>query len=388
MEHIVVIGAGAFGGWAALELQRRGYQVSLIDAWGPGHSRASSGGESRLIRCVYGGDPIYIRWSLAAMRQWERFESERDTPLFVKTGMLWLFAQQDLYVRRSRPVLDELGIALEELSPAAAGRRFPHIRLDDLASIYYEPYAGYIWARKSCQEVCRAFVESGGSYLQLEARPGDLSGGRMHNLLLQDGSRLHADHYLFACGPWLGALFPELLGPVLQVSRQELGYFGVPPGTRTFTGIHTPIWVEFGEQLWYGAPDSGRGIKVGVETRDWPMDPSRDDRVPDAGHMASLRNYMAHRYPGLAQAPMVEGRVCQYTNTPDGHFLIDRHPDGENVWLAGGGSGHGFKMGPVIGEHLADLICGETDPYPLFTLAHHLQVHRQTNQFEAGNAPE
>ena len=197
-----------------------------------------------------------------------------------------------------------------------------------------------------------------------------LSGnGRLTALTLRDGKRVHAGTFVFACGPWLPKLFPVQLEPRIQSTRQEVFYFGCPPGDPRFVPPAMPAWVDF-QDGFYGLPDlEGRGFKIGLDRRGPPFDPEAGDRVATAEALQSAREFLARRVPPLKDAPVLEARVCQYANSWNGDFLIDRHPDFDNVWLVGGGSGHGFKHGPAVGEYVTALIEGRGEAEPRFALA-------------------
>jgi glycine/D-amino acid oxidase-like deaminating enzyme len=217
--------------------------------------------------------------------------------------------------------------------------------------------------------VVEAFVGEGGDYRLATARPGPLRHGEMEGIVLGDGGTLEAEQYVFACGPWLKGLFPDVLESVLEVSRQEVFYFGLPAGDRRYAVPTLPVWADFGERLWYGIPGvERRGFKLADDTHGPPLDPTVTERRVSDGAIAAARNYVARRFPGLEGAPLTETRVCQYTNTPDGDFVIDRHPAAGNVWLVGGGSGHGFKHGPALGEIVAAQVLGGAPPEPAFGL--------------------
>lgn len=367
---VAVVGAGAFGGWTALWLRRRGARVTLLDAWGPGNPRSSSGGESRVIRGIYGPDQVYVDWVVRSFAHWREAEARWGQRLYHPTGGLWLFRGDDAYARSSLPLLAAAGLAAEELTLAAARQRFPQLDLAGVRSAFYEAEAGYLEAREACQAVARAFLAEGGEYRQRQVEPGAIANRALTDLRLSDGTHLAADAYVFACGPWLGRLFPEVVGGRVRPTRQEVFFFGLPPGDERFDEGHLPVWVDFGERLFYGVPgNDGRGFKVADDTAGEEVDPTTLDRTPSPEGLARARAFLAERFPALAGAPLLEARVCQYESSPDGHFLIDRHPEAGNVWLVGGGSGHGFKMGPAVGEHAADLVLGRRDPLPRFGLA-------------------
>jgi glycine/D-amino acid oxidase-like deaminating enzyme len=368
---VAVVGAGAFGGWTALHLLRRGARVTLLDAWGPGNSRSSSGGETRILRGIYGRDPLYTDWTARSLRQWREAGERWGVQLFRRTGALWLCGEDDAYARDSLPFLAAAGLPIAELSLNDARARFPQIDFAGLHSTFYEDEAGYLLARRACQAVAAAVAAEGGEVRIAAAAPPSLTGGDLGALRLTDGSEVRADVYLFACGPWLGALFPEAVGErLLRVTRQEIFFFGLPAGDRRFDEGSCPIWMELGlERIFYGIPgNEHRGFKVADDTRGAPFEPTSGVRLPSPEGVAHARALLGRRFPALAAAPVVEARVCQYENSPDGHLLFDRHPRCGNLWLLGGGSGHGFKLGPALGEHAAAVLLGDGAPDPLFKL--------------------
>jgi len=382
--HVAVVGAGALGGWTAYHLLQQGLEVSLFDHWGPGHSRASSGGETRLIRAIYGQDAVYAKLIAEAFEQWRAFEEKTGTQIYFPTGSLWLFSKRnDDYARSAIPLLAEHGLAVEEWSVAQTKEKYPQVNLDDIHSVFWEKEAGYLMARKACQEVLAAFVNEGGRYRREKVLPGKLVGGRLQELKLGTGETFQADAYVFACGPWMPRLFPDLLGALITVSRQEIHYFGVPEEGYPFRVPSLPIWVDMGERIMYGVADyDGRGFKLADDTREGAFDPSAADRQISKGKLEQVRTYLGHRFPALKGAPMTEARVCQYSNSPTGHFLIDQHPAAENLFLLGAGCGHAFKLGPCIGQLMAKRICDEAVVPEEFRLSSHQNAGDLSNQFE------
>ena len=369
-QRIAVVGAGAFGGWTALYLHRKGVQTTLVDAWGPGNSRASSGGESRVIRGTYGPDFIYTDMVARALELWRDHEELWDIELYKKCGVLWMTGPDDAFENAALPVLREAGLRFEEWSPAEAAKRYPQINFEGINWAIYEPDAGYLLARRACQAVLQGFLAEGGVYRQLAANPGPIENGELRRIELSDGSTLEADQFVFACGPWLGQLFPDVLGNLIQPTRQEVFYFGTPAGDSDFHEDVFPAWADRGNLRMYGIPGSEwRGFKIADDNHGSDFDPTMGERTPTPELLKAAREYVGFRFPALEGAPLVEARVCQYENTPDAHFIVDKHPDADNVWIVGGGSGHGFKHGPALGERVAETVVGERPVDPYFALS-------------------
>ncbi|MFU8877489.1 MAG: FAD-dependent oxidoreductase [Wenzhouxiangellaceae bacterium] len=371
-RRVVVIGAGAFGGWAALNLARSGAEVTLIEAWAAGHPRSSSGGETRVIRHMY-SNPLYARMAARSLALFEQAQREWNRPLLHRSGVLFLGQDSAAdYFQAGTEALRQSGIEFEHLDRHEISARWPQIALHGIEQATFEPQSGYLLARRACHAVFQALQGSGGRVITGKAMPGPIRDGRLQSVRLTDGQEIVADDFLFACGPWLPGLFPELLGPLLSTSRQEVYYFGTPPGDRAHDEAALPVWADFGPRLWYGIPGSERrGFKIADDTHGPKIDPERAQRIPSLEGIEAARGYIEQRFPGLADAPLVDARVCQYTNTGNGDFIVDRHPEAANLWLAGGGSGHGFKHGPALGELLAESLLGERIVEPQFTLERH-----------------
>ena len=369
--RVAVIGAGAFGGWTALSLLRRGAKVTLLDAWGPGHSRSSSGGESRVIRHSY-GKKIYVDMAKRSLKVWADASDAWGRPLLHVSGVLHMLENESAFAAgvRDTELLRDAQVPHELVDHSQLVERYPQVNLDDVESALYEPTAGYILARRACQAVVDAFVQEGGQYISAYVQPGDINSGRMAPIFLSNGERLAADQYVFACGPWLKSMFSDVLGPHLSVSRQEMFYFGTPATDRRYDAGQFPVWTSFGDTIWYGIPGGEqRGFKMADDAHGPEHDPSTSERIVSDGGLIRARQFLAHRFPGLANAPLIESRVCQYTNTPDGDFIADKHPQAKNVWLLGGGSGHGFKHGPAFGEMAAAQVLDEADIEATFSLS-------------------
>jgi len=364
LYDVVVVGAGVFGAWTAYKLRQDGASVLLLDAYGPGNSRASSGGESRMIRMGYGPDEIYSRMAQRSLVLWKELFGERHHNLFVKTGILWLARDRDPYCEATLATFQRLGINHEKLEPEELTRRFLQISLGAVNWGIIEPDSGVLLARRAVQAVAAQARAIGVDYRE-EAISTPIRG----SIRTISDEEILARRYVFACGPWLPKLFPGLLRERIHVTRQEVIFLGVRPGDDRFNVGVMPCWIDFND-LVYALPNiEGRGIKIAIDAHGPKFDPDNGERVVTESGLAAVREYIAQRVPLLADAPVTETRVCQYENTSNGDFLIDRHPGFENVWLVGGGSGHGFKHGPAVGEYVAQIISGNATPEPRFSLA-------------------
>jgi glycine/D-amino acid oxidase-like deaminating enzyme len=371
--RVLVVGAGAFGGWTALQLLRHGARVTLIDAWGPGNARASSGGETRVIRATYGARAHYTAMALEALNRWRHFDRQCQQQLLHEIGVLWMFDRSSRateFARASVNALRSHGYPVEDLPPPIARRRYPQVNFEGVVSTFIEPRAGYLMARRACDIVVQHFIAEGGAYEIAAATVPVVPGrGGVTRLALRDGRALEADAFVFACGPWLGAIFPDVLGAYVSATRQEVYYFGSPGGDAAFTDRGLPVWIEYGDTQMYGIPGNAhRGFKVADDAPGVAMDPTTAERDPSVSGIQRARSFVAVRFPRLADAPLIGAEVCQYENSPDAEFIIDRHPSADNVWIVGGGSGHGFKMGPVVGELAAGLVLGTSRPDARFGL--------------------
>jgi len=315
------------------------------------------------MRGAYGHDQASTEMAARALKLWERYERRWKRTLLHRSGVLWMATGDDAFERGSVEMLRATKIKFQELSVPVMTKRWPQINFEGIGWAIYEPECGYLEARASCQAVVEVFVDQGGMYRQLAVLPQGLEDSTLRGITLTDGSRVTADHYVFACGPWLGQLFPGAIGDLIQATKQDVFFFGTPAGDARFSDPHLPVWGDHRGHFLYGIPGHARrGFKVADDTRGPTFDPTSGERVFSEETLQFVREYLAFRFPTLRDAPLIETRVCQYEQTPDSQFIVDRHPAMENVWLVGGGSGHGFKHGPAMGEMMADLILKGGEP--------------------------
>jgi sarcosine oxidase len=364
---VAVIGAGVFGAWTAWHLTRRAQRVILLEAYGPAHSRASSGGESRIIRMGYGADELYTRWAMHSLVQWKEFFGTEHRALFQETGVLWLAGEDDPRMQETVQTLKRCQVPIEEMDRAALEKRYPQIGLDNIISGFLEPRSGVLMARRAVAAVVEDVVKRGGEY-RLGQIATPRGPGMLPSIFTTAGEEIVAGQFVFACGAWLGKIFPDVLGQRIFPSRQEVFFFGIPAGDLRFVPPALPTWL-FQHDLVYGMPDlESRGLKIAFDEHGERVDPDTESRIVSPQMTEAVRKYVARRFPALRNAPIVETRVCQYENTSSGDFLLDRHPEMKNVWFAGGGSGHGFKHGPALGEYVTGQILDRNTPEPRFSL--------------------
>jgi glycine/D-amino acid oxidase-like deaminating enzyme len=338
-----IIGAGTFGSSLAWWLARGGWDVVLVDQFEPGDPRATSGGETRLIRCGHGDDSLYPASAWRARALWRELEDECGAELMVECGLAWFAHREDGWEGASERVLGDLGIPCERLDPGEGARLFPSLRTDDLAFVLFEPHAGVLRAQAAVRALAAQAVAHGARLVRGRARP---DGSRA---VLDDSTVLEADRLVWACGGWLGGLFGDVVQ--LRVTRQELFFLDGGPEWR-----RAPGWVDFDRAL-YGTGDlDDLGVKAAHDPDGPPLDPEAPLPATDPASERLVREMAARRFPALEGAPLKGSKTCRYELSADGHFIVGEHA---GAWLVGGGSGHGFKHGPALAERIAAAWAGE-----------------------------
>ncbi len=336
----IVVGAGVFGSATARSLAGRGWEVTLVEQYVPGTVRAASGGDTRLLRMAHGDVDWYANLAYAARSQWLELQAQTGTRIWEPVGVAWFAHSEDGFEARSRDALDRLGIPNEWLQPGDARSLFPSLNVDDLAGVLWEPEAGVLHARRATQ---------------LLAEDAERRGATIETRRIAPGDNPEADAVVWACGAWLPSLFPHLVD--ITLSRRDVLFFGGDGSWR-----NTPGFCDYDAPFYGHGEIGGLGVKVAPDFPGDPIDPDTLDRVPSAQRQEEARAYAAHRFPALADAPIVGARVCQYALTHDTHFLFAQHPANASWWILGGGSGHGFKHGPALGDYVADCVEGRRPP--------------------------
>jgi glycine/D-amino acid oxidase-like deaminating enzyme len=438
--EIVMIGSGVWGSFTGLNLQRMGAKVTIVDAYGPGNARSTSGDETRGVRSSYGDragaqGEQWMLWARESMKKWKAFDEEWGRylrlNLFHQTGDLICRTEWDNFQLRCKVWWDKNKIPYQVLNPDDVRKAYPVMNLDDITAVLYEPDAGVVRARRATQAAASAFEKLGGKIVIGRATPSKITNGKLEEISLDTGETLRADTFIFAVGPWLGKTFPELFAKKMRVPIGYVVYFATPIGDHRFTYPNLPTYNFPGVTGWPALPVDNRGFRVrGAERAPTPpaataaganatasagapatdtgsnlanagrggagsnnangrgagntaangagggrggqnqpdvppaqQDPDTSDRWADASRIEGSRRFITHRFPLLKDAPVAQTHACHYESTSSNNFIIDKHPQWGNVWIAAGGNAEGFKFGPKIGEYVAARVLGATDPY-------------------------
>ena len=362
---IVVVGAGNFGNWTALHLQRMGAKVTLLDQYGPGNSRSASGGETRGVRSSYGDVPHGLQWggwALRAIEKWKAWDEQYSDAMLPKlyytTGDIIMRDEMTPFLEQTVANWDVLGRDYEVLTADEVRYRWPILHTPDVNVAIYEPEAGVVRARRAMESVARVFQQEGGEIRIGRVSLGRIDGRRISDVELEGGDRVSGGIFVFALGPWFPKFFPELMGKRLRISTLgHVYYFSTPPGDESYRHPNCPSYNFPGVTGWPALPEDSRGfrIRTGAHSGD---DPDTSVRWVDPEAHAQPRAILAKYFPALAERSINETRACHYTQSVSRNFIIDEHPDYDNGWLAGGGSAESFKQGPVLGEYIAGRIMG------------------------------
>ena len=372
---VIVAGAGIAGVMTALSLVRRGHCVSLIDRWEPGHTRASSSDYNRIFRSIHGKDEFYTHWIREARLHWMELQEEIGVPLYIECGALVMAEEgNSAWEDSTIPTFQKLGIPHFVFDPDELRIRFPQFKFTKVAYGLYEPEAGMVLAHRAVIETAKLFEREGGRILRGRVTTDDSERPCL------DGKPLEADLIVMSAGPWLGDLFPHTIRPISKVVRQDIIYTSTPDGDTTYDAANMPCWIDHGYGA-YGIPSIfGHGVKAAIAWHETEIDLDNDDRIVDQATIARSRQYLTYRFPGLVGQPAIDQKACQIALTPDTHFIIDFHPEHDNVLIAGGCSGHLFKHGPVFGEYAAGVGLREWGTAPRFKIG-------SRNSLSSGDSP-
>jgi N-methyl-L-tryptophan oxidase len=359
--EVIVVGAGSMGMAAGAFLAKQGAKTLLIDAFHPPHDRASHGGASRMIRHAYGEGKDYVVLAKRAQTLWEALETETGYKIFERTGVLGLGPNDSPFLQETIAAAKAYDLPLEVLSAREVAAKWPGIRVPDHFIGCYEPTTGFIYSENAIQAYKELALKNGAEFLP---------DAPVHSLDWQDGfvdvqtpaGSFRGEKVIITVGAWAGKLLSGLNLPLRPV-RKVFGWFETPAGlydAPTFPSFY----VDGGDRMYYGFPNANAsGLKLGRMDGGQPIDPDRhrQDFGAFASDEADLRAFL-QTYMPQADGPLIAGKTCLMTHSPDSHFIIDRHPENENIVIACGFSGHGFKFASALGELLAQLaLTGRTD---------------------------
>ncbi|MFT4725913.1 MAG: glycine/D-amino acid oxidase-like deaminating enzyme [Granulosicoccus sp.] len=350
-SNIIVVGGGIAGAMTALNLQRRGERVTLIDRWEPGHPRAASTDNNRVIRAISGRDEFYTRWARESRIRWLELQAESGQNLMYECGALILATEGHCdWEDGTADTFDKVGVPYFKYSPADVSARFPQFRIPDIAYALFEPEAGMLMAHRCVITTINLFKQAGGTVVR-----GKVTTDTSERPML-DGKPLEADVIVIATGAWAADMFPRSIKPLSTIVGINVLYTSTPDGSDAFDMEKMPCWIDHGQGS-FGLPSSeGSGVKAAVVIPD-KIDLDNDERLIRRESLTRTRSYIRHRFPQLENQKIVDSKFNQIILTPDTHFIVDWHPEHENVLFAGGCSGHLFKHGPMFGEFVAGVAC-------------------------------
>ena len=363
----IVVGLGGVGSAVLYELASRGQRVLGFEQFPCGHSRGSSHGQTRVIRQAYFEHPDYVPLLLRSYELWEQLERETGRRCMYRNGLLQVGPADGAVIRGVLQSAAEHQLAVEQLRAEEVRRRFPPLVIRDEWSAVYEAHAGYLFVEAAVAAHQAAAAKAGATIRDNEAvrtwRATDQGVS-----VTTDVASWSAAALVVTAGPWAGQLLADLK-PSLCVLRKDLYWLAAAECYRQETGL--PVFLyELSDGIYYGFPDiAGSGVKVGEHTggveHALPTSPPYELIPAD---VARVERFVAECLPQVTNQRL-RHRVCWYTMSADGHFVVGAHPQHHNVYIAAGLSGHGYKFTPVLGEALADLVCQQRTRLPIEFLA-------------------
>ena len=351
---VIIVGLGAMGSAVAAHLARRGKRVLGLDRFAPPHALGSSHGQTRIIREAYFEHPVYVPLVQRAYELWSALERQAGRSLFLETGGLMIGRPDSAVVAGAKRSAKEHSLPHEVFSAAELRARFPALQPTDEMIGVWEPRAGILFP-EICIEAHLTMARTQGADLRSDqpalSWEDDGDGVRV----VTSKGAYHANQLALTAGSWIHSLLGDLKLP-LAVERQVQFWFE-PKHPVQFQPERCPIhiWEHEPGRFFYGFPDLGEGVKVARHHEGETADPDSINREVRPAEVEAMRAIVRQFIPD-ADGPLRSAVVCMYTNAPDGHFFIDRHPAHPRVWIASPCSGHGFKFSSAIGEVMADLL--------------------------------
>jgi len=357
---VIIVGLGAMGSAAAYHLARCGKRILGLDRFAPPHAFGSSHGQTRIIREAYFEHPLYVPLVQRAYELWAELEKEAERSLFRETGGLMIGKPDSAVVAGATRSAREHSLPHEVFSAAEVRSRFPALQPTDEMLAVWEPRAGILFP-ETCIEAHLTMARKQGADLRTDEPAVSWEGEGGGVRVVTSKGAYQANQLVLTAGSWIQSLLRDLQLP-LVVERQVQFWFE-PKHPLQFQPERCPIhvWEHERGRFFYGFPDLGGGVKVARHHEGERVNPDSINREVQPDEIEAMRAVVRQFHPN-ADGPLRSTVVCMYTNTPDGHFFIDRHPAHPQVLIASPCSGHGFKFASVIGEVMADLLTvGQTE---------------------------
>ncbi|MBR0757099.1 N-methyl-L-tryptophan oxidase [Bradyrhizobium jicamae] len=359
----VVIGLGAMGSAAFFELAKRGARVLGIEQFDPGHDRGSSHGESRIIRLAYFEHPSYVPLVQEARHRWAEIQQRADETIFLDIGCVEIGFPGAPLIRRSLEAARQHSLHVDEMDARDIRMRFPAFDVPDDWTGHFQADGGLLIPELAIKTFVREAVRLGGT-LMAGTKVRRIESGSKYPEIDLGAGRVSAERVIVTAGAWLTELVDIPLP--LEISRQVVGWFE-PQVAASFTPEALPVFLlATPDNAYYGFPnhrESGWKAASHLHGRSLQnADALRQDAAPD--DEAQIRRMVSDYMPD-GNGPLRKMQTCMYTNTPDGHFLIDRAAHDARIIVASACSGHGFKFAPVIGAILADMAEDKTPAFPI-----------------------
>lgn len=366
----LVVGGGIFGISSAIELARRNYKVGLINPDTLPHHLAASTDVSKAVRMEYGSDIEYFKMAEICIRKWREWNDILEEKIFHEVGFLMLCkkkieSDKNSYERHSLNYLIANGYNPERLNSAALKNRFPAVNTEIYTDACYNPVGGYVKSGKAIEALAQYARKLGVDIHEGQTAQQLLhENGKLIAVKTQENATFHCGHAIIAAGPYTPYLLPELK-PFMKATGHPVFWLKPKDPLLYATPKLTVFMADISNTGWYGfpfLPEHGI-VKVARHASGLIMDPNKDDRYVSKDEIRQMRTFIATTFPSLLNAPLVYTRRCLYADTLDGHFWIDQHPEIKGLTVSTGGSGHGMKMGPIIGEMTADVAEGKVHQF-------------------------
>lgn len=361
---LIIVGAGAMGSAAAYYAARRGQRVLLLEQFALNHQKGSSNDHSRIIRYSY-DNPVYIDLMRAAYPLWHELEHAAGETLYTRTGGIDIAHPNQSTFDDTHASLDTASIPYELMNAEEARQRFPMFVFDDDMRVLYQSDSGILAAARCVQAHLRLAVQYG-AVIKANA-PVSRIVANSDSVEITADETYSAARLILAGGAWMNDLLAhiDLQLPLIPEGIQ-LAYFDPVPAA-PYSAAQMPVFITHlrGDKAdWvYGIPSiNNSGLKVALHTGQRVQHVSDINYTPDEIVIERVRRYICRYLPG-ADAPLKSTRICLYTLTPDGNFVIDTHPQHSHIVIASPCSGHGFKFSTLIGKMLTELALDGTTPH-------------------------